>query len=109
MSTVLITEITAVLSALLALVAAGILAIRNAVVLKKNARGLQQQAQPKVIELMEAGNAAGARLILVSEKADVLQRRSYALMVTMGKMWVLVSALREANQKVSRVLRYVGL
>lgn len=106
---VAIIEITAVVLAVLTLFAATVTALRNAVSFRKTAVSLQERVQPALLELAGKSDVAQEHALRVTGKADILQRNVFRLMITMNRMWILLSALAEVNRKVSRVRSYVGL
>lgn len=106
---VTIIEITAVILAMLLMAFAAALALRNAIAFGRTANSFQDRAQPLLLELSLKSNTAQERAFSVTGKADLLQRKLYRLLIAMNKIWVLISAMREAIQKVTRILGYIGL
>ena len=104
-----IIEITAVILSMLLMVIAAALALRNFMAFGKTANSFQEKTQPLLLELSLKSDTAQKRAFSITGKADLLQRKLYRLLITMNKMWVLISAAREAIQRVTRILGYVGL
>lgn len=105
----LLFEILAVIGAIFVLFLSGISTARKAVGFGKTAGRLAGHAGRKAMYIMDQSQAAQNRALSITQMRDVLSRRLLVLRATMGKTRVLVSAAREAWQRVSRVLAYVGI
>lgn len=105
---VLIIEICIVLAAFTAMVASAVKLARQAAELARAAKKLQEQAQPKTRKLTAQADMARELGLRVSERSDLLQRRSEVLSVTMGRMMVLVNAASEAKRRLNKITSYIG-
>ncbi len=107
--TLLYLEIFLVIIAVLAMAAAGMSALRNAVIFGRTLRAAASQAGTKLLLINKGAYQAQERWRLVSRAAFFLKQRLAVLGFTLGKMWILISALGEARRRLDPLLDYLGL
>lgn len=106
---VLFLEIICVAAAILVLVGAGMSAGRQAMGLGRTARKTRDKVQPRIDSLMGGADTAQRRGLAITERLARLQERVLVLGSTARRMLVLLVALKEARDRISPALRYIGL
>ncbi len=102
-------EIFFVIIAVSAVFVTGISALRSALGFSRTLRAASAGAAAKIFLITRGASTAQERAHLVAQEAPFLQLRLGVLRATLGKMWVLVSALGEARHRFDPFLDYLGL
>ncbi len=102
-------EIICVAAAVLVLVGTAVGAGRQAMGLGRTARHTRDKVLPRVDSLMGGADTAQRRGLAITERVARLQERVFVLGSTARRMWVLLAALKQARDRVSPALRYIGL
>jgi hypothetical protein len=82
---------------------------RQALVTSRTAKGNMGRMQPKIDYLKDGADAASHRGMAISDRVALLQERVFVLGATGRKFMVLISALKDAQGRISPMLRYIGL
>ncbi len=101
-------EIFLVIIAVVAVITAGISALKNALRFGRTLRESASQSGAKLLLINQGVSSAQERAHLVSQAALFLRGRLAVLSVSLRKMLVLVSALREARHRFDPFFEYLG-
>ncbi|MHB9112732.1 MAG: hypothetical protein ACYC4D_08945 [Thermoleophilia bacterium] len=101
-------EIIVVVAAFIVLGYSGTKMVKKAVGFGRSAKTMNQHTQPRIMALMAQSDVAQQRVFSITGNADVLQRKLESLRITTGRMMVIINAIREAFDRISRGMRLLG-
>lgn len=101
-------EIIAVIFAFLVLVMRAVKLVQNAFGFGKTVKAIAAHSQPIVFNLMTKADTAQRHVFSITGNADRLQRKVPLMMRSIGRLMVIINALRDASERISLSLRKLG-
>ena len=105
---ILAIEIIIVIAAFIVLGMSGTKMVKKAMGFGRSAKMMNEHAQPRIMALMAQGDAAQQRVFSITGNADVLQRNVESLRIAAVRLMVIIGAIREASDRMSRGMRALG-
>lgn len=108
MSMILAIEILIVIAAFIVLGISGIKLVKIAVGFGRTIKATNEHVHPRIMALMTQSEMASQRVFSIIGNVDLLQRRIEALRITMGRFMIVINAIGEGSDRLSRSIRILG-
>lgn len=108
MTMIIAIEILIVIAAFIVLGISGIKLVKKAVSFGRTIKTTNEHTHPRIMALMTQSEMASQRVFSIIGNVDLMQRRTESLRITMGRFMIVINAIGEGSDKLSRGMRILG-
>lgn len=108
MTIMLAIEIIIVVAGYIVLVYSGRKLVKKAIGFSRSVKTLNEHSQPRLMAITAQSDVARQRVFSITGNADVLQRNVESLRIAISRLMVIINAVRDGFDRVSRSMRILG-
>lgn len=108
MTIMLAIEIIIVVAGYIVLGYSGTKLVKKAIGFGRSAKMLNEHSQPRIMTMMAQSDVARQRVFSITGNADILQRNVESLRIAISRLMVIIDAIRDGFDRISRGMRVLG-